>query len=237
MANSIEVILSPSLSPLYEMDGKICVVIDVLRATTTLCAALDNGASSVIPVRDVERALELQKEGLLVGGERNGIKIPEFDFGNSPKEYLPERVANKHIVLTTTNGTRAIDLSEQAQVVIAGSFVNITQVVDYLERSDRPVVLFCAGWKNKVNLEDSLFAAEVISRLSNTHQEIEDAGILLSQWRTNLVGKKAEILDKASHVQRFRKLGVTDLEYCVSEDIHPVLPVLIDGKMVDQNRR
>lgn len=235
MDRSVEVILSPSLRPLYDLEGKICVVIDVLRATTTVCAALDNGALSVIPVRDVEQALSLQKEGNLVGGERNGIKISEFDFGNSPKEYTPELIEHKKVVLTTTNGTKAIDLSSDAKEIFAASFANISALCAYLKSSDLDIVLFCAGWKNRVNLEDSLFAATVMHSLSDYCAPTGDSAQLLKQWYDGLDNNltRGKILRNASHVHRFEKLGVTDLEYCITDDLHPVLPKLQNGELVD----
>jgi len=233
MSNSIEVILSPALRDLYDLQGKVVVVIDVFRATTTMCAALDNGAKSVIPVMRLEDAQEYQARGYLLGGERNGIKMPGFDFGNSPKDYTAERIMDQDVVLTTTNGTKAVSLSADADTIIIGSFVNMANVVDYLSNSGKDVVLFCAGWKNRANMEDSLYAGYVVHHLHRTHSTECDSAILVSNWAKDSSLSDVELLQKGSHAQRFKKLGVTDLEYCLERDIHPVLPILVGDKLVD----
>lgn len=233
MSNSIEVILSPAVRELYNLNGKIVVVIDVFRATTTICAALDNGARSVIPVKNLEDAQDYQSRGYLLGGERNGIKMPGFDFGNSPREYTGDVIEGRDLVLTTTNGTKAISLSKDADVILAGAFVNISCIVDYLQGIDKDVVLFCAGWKNRVNMEDSLFAGNVVNLLSETHATVCDSAIMVSNWASSAAESDVDLLQKGSHAMRFKKLGVTDLPYCLDRDIHPVLPILEKNKLVD----
>jgi len=235
MSNSIEVILSPALRDLYDLRGKVVVVIDVFRATTTMCAALHNGAKSVIPVMHLEDAQEYQSRGYLLGGERNGIKMPGFDFGNSPKEYTAEKIKDQDVVLTTTNGTKTVSLSADADAIIIGAFVNMSSVVSYLSECGKDVVLFCAGWKNRVNMEDSLFAGYVVNLLKKTHNTNCDSAILVSHWAADSTLSDVDLLQKGSHAQRFKKLGVTDLEYCLERDIHPVLPLLIGKKLIDGN--
>ncbi|MCB9246249.1 MAG: 2-phosphosulfolactate phosphatase [Flavobacteriales bacterium] len=231
MNRSVEVILSPALRHLTDLEGKLVVVIDILRATTTICAALHNGARSVEPVAELEQALEAIEAGKLVGGERNGIKVDGFHFGNSPQEYTAEHILDKDIVLSTTNGTRCIEMSQGATLILAGAFVNKRVLTDFLLSRTESIVLFCAGWKDQVNLEDSLFAGKILEILQGECAVEGDAAQMLLRWVSNDHAECAEILQRANHVERFRRLGVDDLNYCLQEDLHPVVPILRGGKL------
>lgn len=160
MSKKLQVILTPALSHLYEMKQADVVIIDILRATTSMCVAMANGAKSIIPVADIHEAREYKRNGYLVAAERNGEKVEGFDFGNSPHSFSAEAVQDKTIIFTTTNGTRCIDIASEsgAEQIIIGSFLNLNSVADMLKSSDRDLFLFCAGWKDKFNLEDTLFA-------------------------------------------------------------------------------
>ncbi|MBO6515772.1 MAG: 2-phosphosulfolactate phosphatase [Bacteroidia bacterium] len=233
MQKNIEIVLSPLLLPLVDLKGKTVVVIDILRATSTICAALDNGALSVTPVVSVEEALQYDKSDYLVAGERNGQKAEGFDFGNSPAEYAPSLVKGKKIVLTTTNGTKCIHASLDASEILVGSFYNLARLSEYLSDRDNGVVLFCSGWKNRVNLEDTLFAGYLAQSLSETHiwdsDEVELALSLVNKAQFDPV----EYLRNASHAKRFARLGNhTDLPLCMQFDKHPVLVKYKGGKLV-----
>jgi len=230
---NIEIVLSPLLLPLVDLKGKIVVVIDILRATSTICAALDNGATSVTPVISVEEALQYDKSEYLVAGERNGEKAKGFDFGNSPAEYAPDLVKGKKVVLTTTNGTKCIHSSLEADEVLVGSFYNLARLSEYLANRENSVVLFCSGWKNRVNLEDTLFAGYVAQSLSETHiwnsDEVELALDLVGKAQYDPIG----YLRRASHAKRFARLGNhTDLELCMQFDKHPVLVKYQGGQLL-----
>ena len=160
--------LSPALLHLYDLSNSIVVIIDVFRATSTIAAALYNGARCVIPVDSVPRAIEISKniDGV-AAGERDGVLAEGLQHGNSPLEYSREFIENKTLVLTTTNGTRLLQmaLDNNADTIISGSFPNLSAVCDYLLAEKKNVVLGCAGWKDRFNLEDTLFAGAVIHRM------------------------------------------------------------------------
>src|SRR5690606_24631136 len=133
--------------PLYHVEESIVVIIDIFRATSSICYGIHNGAKAIIPVSTVEECLSFKHHGHLLAAERNGMVVEGFDFGNSPFSYTVERVKGKTIVLTTTNGTRALKLSEEAYRVVMGSFLNLTTLCQWLLKEKKDVVLLCAGWK------------------------------------------------------------------------------------------
>jgi 2-phosphosulfolactate phosphatase len=163
----IEVCLSPALLPYYHFNESIVVVIDIFRATSSICYGFDNGAKQIIPVASVEECKQYKHNGNLFAAERNGEVVEGFDFGNSPFSYTREKVEGKTIVLTTTNGTHAIQQVKDSHRVIIGSFLNKNAVCNWLKEQDQNVLLLCAGWKNKFNLEDTLFAGAVINQLKD----------------------------------------------------------------------
>ncbi len=228
-----EVVLSPLLLKEYDLKGKVVVVIDVLRATSTICAALANGAKSIIPVLSVEEAHSYKAKGHLVGAERNGEKVEGFDFGNSPREYSREKVGGKNVVLTTTNGTRCIRMSLEADEILVGSFLNLSVLSSYLIDQKKDVILFCAGWKDKVNLEDSLFAGAVLRALGTSTKLGNDAAEMMVALYDCMKDNLRAYLDHASHAKRFKRLGIEeDIDYCLSIDKMPVLPVLEGNRLV-----
>jgi 2-phosphosulfolactate phosphatase len=169
MAREILVHLLPQLFEPAELSGGVAVVLDILRATTTITHALAAGAREVIPTVDVPSAEQLaaaQHPGTaLLGGEREGLLIPGFDLDNNPLAYTAERVAGKTIVFTTTNGTKALHRSVQAERVLLGAFVNLSAVCDELATEQRPIHVVCAGTKGKITQEDALCAGAIVDRL------------------------------------------------------------------------
>src|SRR5580658_8497202 len=160
--------LSPALLHLYSINQATVVIIDVLRATSTIATALHNGAKCVIPVDSVAKCIELgrQIDGI-TAGERDGKIAEGLVHGNSPFEYPREFVGGKTLVLTTTNGTKLLHmaLDRGAGQIITGSFPNLSAVCDFLVTQNHPVILGCAAWKDRVNIEDLLFAGAVINRV------------------------------------------------------------------------
>lgn len=158
-----------SLASPEQLAGGVAVVIDVLRASTTIAHALAAGAAEVIPCREVEEARRLASElpsgSVLLGGERRGERIPGFDLGNSPAEYSPARVAGKTVVFTTTNGTRAVLRCRQARRVLIGAFVNAAAVLRELVDQKR-VDLVCAGTGGQISRDDLLLAGLLSARLA-----------------------------------------------------------------------
>jgi 2-phosphosulfolactate phosphatase len=218
-------ILSPQMFPLFaeEVKEKQVMVIDILRATTSMVVMLENGAQKVIPVAKVEEALAMkaladeQGRAICIAGERNGIKVDGFDFGNSPQEFTSDAVAGKEVVITTTNGTHALDLSKSGSHVWVGGFLNLSLSAAAIAAALNDVYLFCAGWKGHFNLEDTLFAGALAEELLALGGEIGDDATraALAIWK-RAKSNPAGFLSDASHVQRFQTMHATsDLEVCL----------------------
>jgi len=230
--------LSPALLHLYDLSNSIVVIIDVLRATSTIATALYNGAKSVIPVDSVSRCIEIGKQiHGISAGERDGKVADGLIHGNSPFEYPKEFIAGKTLVLTTTNGTRLLQmaLDKAAKEIITGSFPNISAVCDHLTDMKHNVILGCAAWKDRVNMEDMLFAGAVISTIRSQFSVNCDSSHL-----AQTIYKKAEkdlfgFMKKndASHYHRLMGFGLEkDIRYCLTADGANVLPVYDNGKLV-----
>jgi 2-phosphosulfolactate phosphatase len=184
----IDVYLLPALVDPVELDGKAVVVIDVLRATTTIVHALAAGASEIAPCEEIGEARKIAG-GLggqaILSGEREGLPIPGFDLGNSPAEYTRERVAGKTLVFTTTNGTRAMHRCRHARRVLIGAFVNFSAVCREL-MDDHQLALICAGTDGHVTREDTLLAGAMVDDLSRSKKyELNDQALLAADaWQT-----------------------------------------------------
>jgi 2-phosphosulfolactate phosphatase len=235
---SLHTVLSPSLLELYDVEDSIVVIIDVLRATSTIATALYNGAQAVIPVQEIARCIELgQLLGGITAGERDGKIADGLEYGNSPFEYSREFIGGKLLVLTTTNGTRLLHqaLAKGAGHIITGSFPNLSAVCDYLIRQNKPVILGCAAWKNRVNIEDTLFAGAVVSRVKTHFSVLCDssqiAENLYQAAKSDLYGFLQE--KNASHYRRLTGYGLEkDLRYCLQTDVANVLPLYENERLV-----
>ncbi|MBI1348104.1 2-phosphosulfolactate phosphatase [bacterium] len=170
MSREVRVHLLPVLFEPEEVRGGIAVILDILRASTTITHALAHGAKCVIPTLDVEASHQLKSEyspgTAITGGEREGLLIPGFDYDNNPFAYTADVVKNKTIIFTTTNGTKALHRASQADRVLIGSFVNLSAVVSVLVQNLRPVHLVCAGTKGKITVEDALCAGAIAQELA-----------------------------------------------------------------------
>ena len=230
----IEVCFTPALLPIYNISNAIVVVIDIFRATSSICYGIDNGAEAIIPVATVEECKSYESKGYLLAAERDGKVVDGFDFGNSPFAYAGEKVNGKTIVLTTTNGTHAINESKKAAYqVIIGSFLNLTAVCDYLKTQDKDVFLLCAGWKNKFNLEDTLFAGAVVNRLKDENYFLDDASIAADDLYQLAKDDLSAYTSKTAHSERLKKLGIEeDIKFCLNVDITSTIPVLKDGRLI-----
>jgi 2-phosphosulfolactate phosphatase len=228
----IETVLSPALFPLYTegLEHKNVVVIDILRATTTMCMAFENGVLEMAAVATPEEANALHKIGYIAAAERHGETVAGFELGNSPQDFTRDRVLGRKIAITTTNGTRALNMSHGAHRIFVGSFLNISALAHELRVDDRDVLLFCAGWKDKFNLEDTLFAGALLSALQSDMDPEGDASLAALDLYAHAKSDMAAYLQKASHVQRFKSLHVeTDLEVCLQCDISSKIPVFSNG--------
>lgn len=237
---SLYTCLSPALLHLYEVRECIVVVIDVLRATSTIATALYNGAKEIIPVDSVERCIQLGKElDCITAGERDGQVAPGLQYGNSSFEYPRSFIGGKTLVLTTTNGTKLLHmaLSKGATEIITGSFLNLSAVCDHLVAMRKHVILGCAAWKDKPNMEDTLFAGAVVSRIKEHFSINCDS----SRMAENLyeAGKNDlyEFMKKneASHYHRLTNFGLEkDIRHCLTPDLANILPEYTNGKLVIQ---
>lgn len=229
--------LSPALLHLSDLNNAVVVIIDVFRATTTIATALYNGAARVIPVAEVEECKRLGSEiiGSITAGEREGKVIEGLQYGNSPAEYPGEFIKDKTLVLTTTNGTKLLHMAfaKGSAEVITGSFANLSAVCDYLIAQDKNVVLGCSGWKDRFNLEDTLFAGAVIDRVKG-HFVIHDDASLMANEMFNLHRNDLySFIQHTTHWHRLSAYGLhKDLEYCVSFDVANVLPVFKNGELI-----
>ena len=231
----IETCLTPALLPLYNIENSIAVIIDIFRATSSICYGIENGAEAIIPVAQVEECAAYREKGseYLLAAERNGEVVVGFDFGNSPFSYTKEKVAGKTVVLTTTNGTHALHLSRQAKKVVIGSFLNLTSLCNWLKFQDENILLVCAGWKNNFNLEDTLFAGAVINQLKSNNYTLDDPGIAANDLFQLGKNDLNLYLQKTAHSERLKKLGIEeDIRFCLQVDLTTAIPVLEGEKLV-----
>lgn len=175
----VEVCFSPDLIHLHDLSGKTVVVVDIFRATSTMVAALSNGITEIRTFSSLEKCKAMAEKGYLIAGERNGQTADGFELGNSPIAYLDGKYAGKRLAMTTTNGTVAIEKSHGANQIIIGAFPNLTATVAYLQNLEQDILIHCAGWKGRFNLEDSLYAGALCKSLERTHQAEEDGALAM----------------------------------------------------------
>jgi 2-phosphosulfolactate phosphatase len=230
--------LSPALLHLYDVSRSIVVIIDVLRATSTIATVLYNGAKHIIPVDSVAECIRIGKqiEGI-TAGERDGHVAEGLVHGNSPFEYPREFIKGKTLVLTTTNGTKLLHmaLEKGAKGIITGSFPNLTSVCDYLIAMKMPVILGCAAWKDRVNIEDTLFAGAVISRVKEHFSINCDSSQMAEALYDDANPNLYEFMKSknASHFHRLTNFGLEeDIRYCLTPDKADVLCLYEGGKLV-----
>jgi 2-phosphosulfolactate phosphatase len=235
---SLYTALSPALLHLYDVNHAIVVIVDVLRATSTIATALHNGAKCVIPVDSVAKCIELgrQIDGI-TAGERDGRIAEGLQHGNSPFEYPAEFIGGRTLVLTTTNGTKLLHmaLDRGAGQIITGSFPNLRSVCDYLLSQNLPVLLACAAWKDKVNIEDMLFAGAVIHAVKDNFNINCDSSQVAETLYMDAKNDLYEFMKakNASHYQRLSGYGLEkDIRYCLTPDLAPVLPLYENGKLI-----
>jgi 2-phosphosulfolactate phosphatase len=231
----LETCFSPSLFEPELHKGSIVVIIDILRATSAICTAFENGVKSIIPVAEVEEAREYKNRGYLVAAERDGNVLDFADFGNSPFNFTREKAHGQTIVYSTTNGTRIIKMVSGAGMVVIGSFLNISALCNWIISEESNVVLFCAGWKNKFNLEDTVCSGAIAERLmqSSLYSTICDSTLAaLDLWSLAKDDLKGYI-EKAAHRTRLRDKGLDDcIEFCLTPDYSVIIPSVRDGILV-----
>ena len=237
----IEVYASNTHVSKKDMDGKVVVAVDTLRAATTIITALHNGCAQIIPVEDVEKAMELaanmQLNNAVLGGERNAKKLPGFDFGNSPLEYVPEAIADKTLILSTTNGTATIARAVDAKRLYIGALINATALVEELVRLGEDFTILCSGTHGKFSTEDIITAGCFIHliRQRKVPLELDDLGRVAEDLYNRAKKGVPKALQGSAHFERLMSLGLAqDLDYCLTQDITDVVPVFRDGRIVLQ---
>ncbi|GAA4413327.1 2-phosphosulfolactate phosphatase family protein [Nibrella viscosa] len=232
---NIDVCLTPDLLHLHKdtLENSIVVVADVFRATSCMVTAFAHGVDCIIPVATIEECRQWQERGYYGAAERNAKMVEGFELNNSPFSYMDERLRGAKIAMTTTNGTLAITRSRNAVKVLVGSFLNLEAVARYLRSQSYDVLVLCAGWKGRPNLEDTLFAGALIERLKEEYSMMEDSAIMA--WRMYNQGKNnlPHFLANSSHIRRLQRLGIhKDITYCLQHDLFDVVPVLRGNTLV-----
>ncbi|SOD91929.1 2-phosphosulfolactate phosphatase [Spirosoma fluviale] len=230
----IDVCLTPELLHLHTVENTIVVVADVFRATSCMVTAFAYGVNSIIPVATIDECRDWQERGYLAAAERNAQKVDGFELDNSPFTYMNEQIRGANVAMTTTNGTLAITKSRSAVKVLVGSFLNLDAIARFLQSERYDVMVLCAGWKGRVNMEDTLFAGALVDRLKDSYAMAEDSAIM--SWRLYCQGKDnlPSYLANSSHIRRLQRLGIQkDITYCLQHDLYDVVPVLRGNALVN----
>lgn len=232
----LETCFSPALFEAETHKESIVVILDILRASSAICTAFANGTEKIIPVSEVSEAREYKSRGFLVAAERDGFVLDFADFGNSPFNFTKEKVDGRVIVYSTTNGTGLINLASSSYMTVIGSFLNITALTQFLIRQERDVLLLCAGWKNRFNIEDTVCAGAIAETLMNSHyyKTICDSTFaaidLWSLARPDLAG----YIEKAAQRSRLRDKNLDDcIGFCLTNDFTDKIPIMKNGALVD----
>jgi 2-phosphosulfolactate phosphatase len=234
----IELFVIPQEITEEKLKDRMVVVIDVLRASTTICQALSAGAKEVIPMDSAAEAIELaaslSSDNVLLCGEREGKIIEGFDLGNSPLEYTSDRVEGRTLIFSSTNGTRTIVRSRSASDSVVGAFVNIQTVLDYLPQDLNDLVILCAGKWLQFAMEDCVCGGLLIDKLLERRQNVEfnDGAYTARTLYNHFKDAVLEMVKSSTHGQYLAKIGMgKDLPLCAKLNTIPVLPRLIDGKV------
>ena len=232
----ISVCFTPDQVEKYEDGTSTVVIVDLLRATSVISTAFACGIEAIIPVQTLEQALAYKdKEGYILAAERNTEPVEGFEYGNSPYHYINADIKEKTLVLTTTNGTKAIHLAKKHKVITA-SFVNIDAVAKYLIEESNNVIILCSGWKNLFNLEDPVFAGALSNLLLNSGNFRSNCDALLAAQQL-YVNAKDDIflfLNNSSYRKRNNSEQViNDTKFCLNPTIKSnIVPIFDDGKLI-----
>jgi len=235
--NNLETLFIPEEIKNIELAGKLVVMIDVLRASSTIITALANGCRGFIPILSPDqakkKAQQFEKERILLGGEREGIKIKGFDLGNSPREYKRELVKDKTIIFSTTNGVKTLEMVKSAYKIIIGSFLNLQAVYNYCTNYQGNILIICAGKEGKFSLEDTACAGMIINSLKDVFpgacQEV-DANLIVQLLYEKFSNNILEILRKSQHGRYLDSIGLgEDLKFCSQLDFFHIVPIFRDG--------
>lgn len=234
MPKRIEVCLTHALLHLYDVSKSIVVVIDILRATSSMVYGINNGAAAIIPVAQVDDCLNYADKGFLLAAERDGCVVEGYDFGNSPFSYSRDKIEGKTVVLTTTNGTKALHMARAvACQVVVGAFLNLQALCDWLKAQDKSVLLLCAGWKDQFNIEDTLFAGAVVAELRKEFAHYDDSSVAAEDLYLLAKDDLRSYLHKSSHSHRLAELNIEeDVKFCLQLNLCKAIPVLSGEALV-----
>jgi 2-phosphosulfolactate phosphatase len=232
---NLEICLTPAAFDAHADSEAVVVVVDVLRATSSICTAFANGVREIIPVTTVDEARDMKSKGFLVAAERDGFVLDFADLGNSPFNFSADKVKGRSVVYSTTNGTGIMRRASGSHDVVIGSYLNISSLCRWLEEQDRKVIIVCAGWKNRFSLEDAVCAGAIALRLLDGGRfiticdSVHAATDLWNVAREDLTG----YIDKAAQRSRLREKGLDDcIGYCHTFDVTDAIPVLREGRLV-----
>lgn len=235
----VDVYLTSAAATEDELKGKTVVVVDVLRASSTIVTALYHGARAVVPAPDMSTvsrmAAAFDRSTGVLGGEKGGVRIDGLDLGNSPSEYTVDAVQGRTVVLKTTNGTAAITRTRGAGRVAVGCFLNASRVVRYLFEAHTDLAIVCVGHENKVALEDLLCAGLLLHQLwgGDEPSAVSDAAHLAFSLYQQDQRHIASTLSHSAHGRRLAKLGFADdVAFCARVDAISLLPIYEDNRLV-----
>ena len=232
---NLEVCFSPALFDYQKNTEALIVVVDILRATSSICNAFANGVDKIIPVETRNIAHQMKFKGYTVAAERDGFKLDFADFGNSPFNFSKENVEGKTIVYSTTNGTRTIHQAAECHQVVIGSFLNNKAVADFLISKHRPVIIFCAGWKNRFNIEDTIYAgclAETLILSGLYATKCDSALTAMDMWKNNKDDLRG-LIDRCAQRYRLQEKGLDDcIDFCLQQDLSDIVPLFKDNEIV-----
>lgn len=230
---TVDVCLSPDLMHLYKHEDRTVVIVDILRATSCMTTALAHGVAGIIPFASLDDCRNSKNANCFTAGERNGEKVEGFDLGNSPFEYMDGALKGKKIAFTTTNGTQAISKSLHANEILIGSFLNLSALSNYVRKGQNNILIVCAGWKGRVNMEDTLFAGALIENLRDILLPECDAPLMAQHLYNTGKHDLMNFLKDCSHVKRLKRLNIIkDIEFCLTPDQYKVVPVLKQGELI-----
>jgi 2-phosphosulfolactate phosphatase len=238
MTRTIDVCLSPDMMHLYPVKQDAIVVVDILRATSCMTTAFAHGVTSISPFAKLEDCLAVKAQGFFTAGERDGAKVDGFDLGNSPFEYMSPALKGQKIAFTTTNGTQAIAKAIGAPEIVIASFLNLSAVAAHLRELPYNILIVCAGWKGKVNMEDTLFAGALVEKLKESISLACDAPLAAQHLYLRAKDNMLDFLKDSSHVRRLAKLNIhKDIEFCLTPDLYAVVPVFENGVLVANKQK
>jgi 2-phosphosulfolactate phosphatase len=233
---NIEVCFTPASYHVFKKDEAVVVVVDILRATSAIVTAFMNGVERLLPVGTIEEAKVFKDKGFMVAAERDGIVREFADFGNSPFNFTEERVRGKEIVYSTTNGTRSIMMADSSHRVLIGSYLNHKALEEFIVAEERDLIILCAGWKDKFNLEDSLFAgslAQSVLKHDGFYTNCDSTLAAIDLWNLASLDLMSYI-DKCAQRHRLAKNGLDDvIEYCHTLDQTDLIPALKENYIVE----